>query len=111
MTCSRHPVATTRATLAPRALSPHPLLATLPPPPPRLSWDRQVFTTYKGAGTTGYGADWNFLTSNFLLSNYESQEGIDNDDGSAYYNSSRNLLVYSGNGMKSDFGGHDTVRD
>jgi hypothetical protein len=73
------------------------------------SWDRQVFETYKGAGSTGFGADWNFLTSNFLLSNYESQEGIDNDDGSAYYNSSRNFLVYSGNGMKSDFGGHDNV--
>ena len=35
----------------------------------------------------------------------ESQEGIDNDDGSAYYESSKNFLVYSGNGMKSDFGG------
>ena len=28
----------------------------------------------------------------------------DNDDGSAYYNSSFNFMYLSGNGMKSDFG-------
>lgn len=49
-----------------------PTLAALPPL--SRSWDRQVFTTYKGAGTTGYGADWNYLTSNFLLSNYVNEE-------------------------------------
>ena len=43
------------------------------PPATLSSWDRQVFTTYKGAGTTGYGADWNYLTSNFLLSNYVNE--------------------------------------
>lgn len=64
------------------------------------SWDRQVFETYKGAGSTGTGTDYNFLRQNFLLANYESQESIDDDDGSAYYESSHNFLVYSGNGMK-----------
>jgi len=38
-----------------------------------------VYLTYKGNGSTGFFADWNYLTQNFLLSNYESQEGIDND--------------------------------
>jgi hypothetical protein len=45
------------------------------------------------------------IQQNFLIANYESQEGIDNDDGSLRYASSNNFLVYSGNGMKSDFGG------
>ena len=31
----------------------------------------------------------------------------DNDDGSSYYHTHHNLLVYSGNGAKADFGGHD----
>jgi hypothetical protein len=39
--------------------------------------------TYKGAGTTGFYADYNHLTQNFLLANYESSQSIDNDDGSA----------------------------
>jgi hypothetical protein len=30
---------------------------------------------------------------------------VDNDDGSAYYETYSNFLVYSGNGMKNDFGG------
>ena len=33
-------------------------------------------------------------------------EAIDNDDGSAYYNTHDNFFVYGGT-MKSDFGGHD----
>ena len=32
---------------------------------------------------------------------------IDNDDGSAYFKTHDNFLVYGGNGMKNDFGGHD----
>ena len=43
----------------------------------RDSWDRQVFLTYKGAGTTGFMADWNVLTKNFLISNYESSQAVD----------------------------------
>lgn len=42
-----------------------------------------------------------------MIANYNAQEAIDNDDGSAYYNTHDNFLVYSGNGMKSDFSGHD----
>jgi len=73
------------------------------------SWDRQLFVTYKGTASTGFYTDYNHLTQNFLICNYESQEGIDNDDGSAYYNSSFNFMYLSGNGMKSDFGGHDNI--
>ena len=41
------------------------------------SWDRQVFLTYKNAGTTGFFADWNLLTQNFLISNYDSSQAVD----------------------------------
>ena len=41
------------------------------------AWDRQLFVTYKGLGETGYYTDWNHLTQNFLISNYESSQAID----------------------------------
>lgn len=31
---------------------------------------------------------------------YASQEAIDNDDGSAYYNTHGNFFAYAGNGLK-----------
>eukprot|EP00965_Chrysotila_dentata_P248849 6208570-Pleurochrysis_carterae.AAC.1 len=34
-------------------------------------------------------------------------EDVDNDDGSAYYKTHHNFLVYGGRGMKNDYGGHD----
>lgn len=44
---------------------------------------------------------------NFMIDNYSPQENVDNDDGSAYYQTHDNFMVYGGTGMKSDFGGHD----
>jgi hypothetical protein len=35
------------------------------------------------------------------------QENVDNDDGSAYFKTHDNFLVYGGQGMKNDVGGHD----
>ena len=32
---------------------------------------------------------------------------MDNDDGSSYYRTHHNFLVYGNQGMKNDFGGHD----
>jgi hypothetical protein len=40
-----------------------------------------------------------------IVGTYSSQECIDNDDGSAWYNTTGNVLVYGDYGMKSDFGG------
>ncbi|CAE7942553.1 unnamed protein product, partial [Symbiodinium necroappetens] len=34
-------------------------------------------------------------------------EDVDNDDGSCYYKTHDNFLVYGGQAMKNDFGGHD----
>ena len=69
---------TTRpASRAARSLLSH----TSPPPLPLLftpNRDRQLFVTYKGKASTGFYTDYNHITQNFLLSNYESQEGIDN---------------------------------
>lgn len=47
------------------------------------------------------------IAGNFMIANYNSQEAIDNDDGSCYYETHHNVFAYSGNGMKNDFGGHD----
>ena len=37
----------------------------------------------------------------------QSQEAIDNDDGSSFYHTHHNYFVYGDAGLKSDFGGHD----
>ena len=50
---------------------------------------------------------WDEIHNNFMVANYNGQESIDNDDGSCYYHTHDNFFVYSGNGMKNDFGGHD----
>ena len=42
-----------------------------------------------------------------MIGNYNSQDVIDNDDGSAYYKVFDNFLIYSPNGQKADSGGHD----
>lgn len=72
------------------------------------SWDRQVFLTkVKDGQTASPDKQYDYITGNFMIANYNSQEAIDNDDGSNYYMTHGNFFVYSGNGMKNDFGGHD----
>ena len=56
----------------------------------------QLFVTYKGLAATGFYTDWNHLEQNFFISNYEASQSVDNDDGSAYYNTSRNVMLYGG---------------
>jgi hypothetical protein len=45
------------------------------------------------------------IRANVILGTYSSQECIDNDDGSAWYNTTGNVLIYAQYGMKSSFGG------
>ena len=71
------------------------------------SWDRQVYVTKVLDGTPRPDKLYDYITANFVIANYHSQEAIDNDDGSNYYKTSGNFFAYSGNGMKNDFGGHD----
>jgi len=73
------------------------------------SWDRQVYVTDVLNGTPSVIKQWDDISHNFIIANYNSQEGIDNDDGSCYYHTHHNVMSYSGNGMKNDFGGHDNV--
>eukprot|EP00439_Symbiodinium_sp_Y106_P028646 s1569_g3.t1 len=59
-----------------------------------------VFSTCRESGDHGPFNSWDrqpFLTA----------EDVDNDDGSCYYKTHDNFLVYGGQAMKNDFGGHD----
>ena len=71
------------------------------------SWDRQPFLTTVRDGKPSMQMAWREIHHNFFIDNYSPQEGVDNDDGSAYYKTHDNFLVYGNRGMKNDFGGHD----
>ena len=71
------------------------------------SWDRQPFYTTVRTGAASMQMQWREIHHNFFIDNYSPQEDVDNDDGSAYYHTHDNFLVYGGQGMKNDFGGHD----
>ena len=74
---------------------------------PLNSWDRQPFLTDVRNGTPSMYMAWRHIHHNFFIDNYSPQEDVDNDDGSAYYSTHDNFLVYGATGMKNDFGGHD----
>lgn len=71
------------------------------------SWDRQPFLTTVRTGQPSMIMAWREIKNNFFIDNYSPQENVDNDDGSCFYHTHDNFLVYGGNGMKNDFGGHD----
>jgi hypothetical protein len=71
------------------------------------SWDRQPYVTTVNDGTPSVRMAWRNIHHNFLIDNYSPQEGVDNDDGSQYYHTHDNFMVYGRQGLKSDFGGHD----
>merc|ERR1712032_546217 len=70
-------------------------------------WDRQPYLTTVKDGSPSMQMAWRELHHNFLIDNYSPQEGVDNDDGSQYYHTHHNFLVYGRQGLKADFGGHD----
>jgi len=72
------------------------------------SWDRTAYLN----NLRGYNSSQKLvdeLKGNIIIANYGSQGAIDNDDSSAYYIASGNVLAYSEMGQKSDFGGHDNT--
>lgn len=71
------------------------------------SWDRQPFLTTVRTGEPSMIMQWREIHNNFFIDNYSPQEGVDNDDGSCYYKTHDNFLVYGYQAMKTDFGGHD----
>ena len=48
---------------------------------------------------------YNNVSRNLFISDYNSFDGIDNDDGSSYYDISQNVF-YLNEGLKSDYHGH-----
>ena len=71
------------------------------------SWDRQPYLTDIRTGEPSMYMAKREIHHNFFIDNYSPQENVDNDDGSAYYFTHDNFMVYGKQGMKSDFGGHD----
>jgi hypothetical protein len=79
------------------------------------SWDRQVYVydDESNGGKPTVLKKNDTISYNFMLANYHSSMAIDNDDGSAFYDTHHNVFVsassgaaYGGNSLKSDFGGH-----
>merc|ERR1712196_171460 len=75
------------------------------------SWDRVPYITTIRNGKASIIPALREISHNFILSVYSSQEAIDTDDGSSYYNTHDNFFVYAENGLKSDFGGHDNYHN
>jgi len=73
------------------------------------SWDRVPYITTIRNGTASIVPATRNIHHNFVIANYNSVSAIDNDDGSAYYNTHHNVFAYGGFGLKCDFGGHDNV--
>lgn len=71
------------------------------------SWDRVPYITDIRTGRASIVPADRQIHHNFVIATYNSQEAIDGDDGSSYFNVYNNFLAYADNGMKSDFGGHD----
>lgn len=71
------------------------------------SWDRAPYITTIGlrAPNPSVFPQFRNLHHNYFLANYNSQEAVDNDDGSSFYWTHDNFFVYGDNGLKSDFGG------
>ena len=76
------------------------------------SWDRVPYITTNRNGPGGQASivpRTRQVHHNFWIGNYNSQEAMDTDDGSAYIHTFSNVFAYAANGLKSDFGGHDHV--
>ena len=72
------------------------------------TWDRLPYRTVNASGEASVFPAYSNIKHNFIISNYNSFDGVDNDDGSSYYEISKNLF-YDGEGMKSDYRGHSKL--
>ena len=66
-----------------------------------------MWTWLDGNGNETVIKEYDEIANNFFIGNYYGQEAVDNDDGSAYYETHHNFFAYAGTGMKNDFNGHD----
>jgi len=67
------------------------------------SWDRQPYVTWNGNEFSIIPMQ-NVITKNFIINAYNSVWTIDHDDGSAYYNDTKNFMIYGG---CKNYLGHD----
>jgi hypothetical protein len=72
------------------------------------SWDRQPFLTDLRDGRKSFVPLARIIAFNFIIANYGASQGVDNDDGSSWYNVSNNVF-YTAEGFKMDYGGHDSI--
>ena len=73
------------------------------------SWDRNMFLVNQpdDDGAPSQYPQFNTLEQNLMIANYNSQEAVDNDDGSGFFHTLSNVLVYGRYGQKADMAGHD----
>ena len=69
------------------------------------SWDRVPYITTVATGKPSVIPKWRHIHHNLFFAVYNSQEAVDNDDGSSHYNTTDNVQIYGTAGLKSDFGG------
>lgn len=72
------------------------------------SWNRQPFLhDLHPDGVPSFTALPTTITGNLIVANYGSSQGVDNDDGSSFFDTHDNVF-YMADGFKMDYGGHDS---
>mmetsp|Transcript_1429 Transcript_1429/g.2265 ORF Transcript_1429/g.2265 Transcript_1429/m.2265 type:complete len:761 (+) Transcript_1429:492-2774(+) len=73
------------------------------------SWDRMPFLSNVryGKERPSFDPKTTEISNNFIFANYGGSQGVDNDDGSSFFDIGRNVF-YSADGFKMDYGGHDS---
>ena len=73
------------------------------------TWDRQPFlANIRDESNPSFVPKRREIAWNFIIANYGSSEGVDNDDGSSWYHIHHNVF-YDSDGFKMDYGGHDSI--
>mmetsp|Transcript_23634 Transcript_23634/g.73009 ORF Transcript_23634/g.73009 Transcript_23634/m.73009 type:complete len:873 (+) Transcript_23634:238-2856(+) len=71
------------------------------------SWDRQAYFTDVRDPEGSWAPVVTTIAHNVIFANYGGSQGVDNDDGSAWYDIHHNFFY--GEGLKMDYGGHDST--
>lgn len=72
------------------------------------TWSRTPYLTTVRTGEPSLQPKAVNISSNLIISNYNSFAGVDNDDGSSWFDIGHNVF-YMNEGLKSDYHGHDKV--
>ena len=70
------------------------------------TWDRMPFLHTEG-GAPSLTPLPIVIRDNLISATYGASQGVDNDDGSSFYRTHRNVF-YAADGFKMDYGGHDS---